>query len=52
MTKCLLVETAPVKGMRDNHQIEQFTEHTEELGLKERKKKNDNSLRIRSNAVK
>ena len=45
MTECFLIETAPVKGMRDNHHIEQLTEHTQEFGLKERGK-NDNSLRI------
>ena len=41
MTKYALVETAPVKSVRDNDHIEQFTEHrpTQEFGLKERKKK-------------
>ena len=54
MTKCLPVETALVKSMRDNHHIEQFTEHTQQFGLKERKekRKKDNSLRIGPNAVK
>ena len=38
MTKCLLVKTAPVKGVRDNHHIEQLTEHTQEFGLKKKEK--------------
>ena len=50
MTKCLLIETAPVKSMRDNHHIEQLTEDTQGFGLKKREK-NHNCLRIGSNAV-
>ena len=37
MTKCL-DETAPVENKRDNHHIVQFTEYTQEFGLKERGK--------------
>ena len=51
MTKILLVETAPVENKRDIYHIEQFTEHTHEFKSKEREK-NENSLRIESNAVK
>ena len=46
VTKCLLVETDPVKNMHDNRHIEQFTEYrpTPEFGKKKEKKKNNNSL--------